>query len=71
LDVRSIATLKSAALEGKAGPLGAALPSGVDLGDVDVEEADRVGLEAGALGLVLPDVGQPGDAVALQGAVQR
>jgi hypothetical protein len=42
----------------------------VHLGDVDVEVADRVGLEAGALGLVAFGVRQPGDAVALQAAVQ-
>ena len=42
----------------------------VHLGDVDVEVADRVGLEAGALGLVALGVGQPSDAVALEAAVQ-
>ena len=44
--------------------------SGVHLGEVDVEEADRVGLEL-AFGLFFAvDLGQPGDAVALQAAVQ-
>ena len=42
---------------------------GVHLGDVDVEEADRVGFEAGALGLVAVGVGQPSDPMALQAAV--
>jgi hypothetical protein len=42
---------------------------GADLGDVDVDEADRVGLEplAGRCGF---EIGQPGDAVTLQAAVQ-
>ena len=51
---------------------------GVHLGDVDVtrraasaNEADRVGLEAGVLGLVPVRVGPARDAVALQAAVQR
>lgn len=44
---------------------------GVHLGNVDVEKAGRIGLEAGALGLVAPGAGQPSDAVALQAAVQR
>ena len=43
---------------------------GPDLGNVDVEEADRVALEPGALRLVAVRVGQPADAVALQAAVQ-
>jgi hypothetical protein len=43
---------------------------GPDLGDVDVEEADRVALEPGALRLVTVGVGQPADAVALEAAMQ-
>ena len=46
-----------------------ALP-GADLGDVEVEVADRVGGEALPLGLVAPDLGQPADPVPLQAAVQ-
>ena len=43
---------------------------GADLGDVDVEVADRIGLE-GLLGrLVAGDLGQAADAVALQATVQ-
>ena len=44
---------------------------GADFGDVDMEEADRVALELGALRLVTVGVGQPRDAVALQAAMQR
>jgi hypothetical protein len=44
---------------------------GPDLGDVEVEEADRVGLEALAGGLVALGLGQAGDAVALEAAVER
>jgi len=44
---------------------------GPGLGDVDVEEADRVDLEALAGGLAPAGLGQPGDAVALEAAVQR
>jgi hypothetical protein len=40
------------------------------LGDVEVEIADRVGLEARALGLVALDVRQASDAMALEAAVQ-
>jgi hypothetical protein len=43
---------------------------GPQLGDIDVEEADRVALELGSLWLVAVSVGQPGDAVALQAPVQ-
>ncbi len=43
---------------------------GAHLGDVDVKEADRVGLEAGAPGPVAVDLRQPGDAVPLETAVQ-
>jgi hypothetical protein len=39
---------------------------GVDLGDVEVEEADRVAPEPGALGLRAVRVGQAGDAIGLQ-----
>ena len=42
-----------------------------DLGDVDVEEADRVGLELLLHRLVALNVGQPTDAVSLQATVQR
>ena len=41
-----------------------------DLRDVDVEVADRVGLEARTLGLVTIDIRQSADAVTLQAAVQ-
>jgi hypothetical protein len=41
-----------------------------DLRNVDVEEADRVALEPGALRLVPVRLGQPADAVALEAAVQ-
>ena len=44
---------------------------GLHLGDVDVEEADRVGLELLLVRLVAFDVGQPRYAVALQATVQR
>jgi hypothetical protein len=43
---------------------------GPDLGDVDVEEADRVALEPRALRLVPVRLGQPADAVALEAAMQ-
>ena len=43
---------------------------GPDLGDVDVEVADRVALELGPPRLVAIDVGQPRDAVALETTVQ-
>ena len=43
---------------------------GPHLGDVDVEVADRVGLEVLAPGLVSVDVGQPGDSMPLQAAMQ-
>jgi hypothetical protein len=43
---------------------------GMHLGDVEVEIADRVGLEARALGLVALDVRQASDAMALEAAVQ-
>jgi hypothetical protein len=42
-----------------------------DLGDVDVEEADRVGLEFFLGCFFAFDFEQPGDAVALQTAVER
>jgi hypothetical protein len=45
--------------------------SGADLGEVDVEVADRVGGEALPLGLVAPDLGQPADPVPLEAAMQR
>jgi hypothetical protein len=41
---------------------------GVHLGDVDVEEADRVCLEAGAFGLGTVRLRQPRDAVTLEAA---
>ncbi len=43
----------------------------VDLRRIDVEIAERVGLEAGPLGLVAVDFWQSADAVALQATVQR
>ena len=43
---------------------------GPDLGDVDVEVADRVGFELLPVRLVAIDIGQPGDAVSFQAAVQ-
>ena len=43
---------------------------GPDLGNVDVEEANRVALEPGARRLVPIGVRQPADAVALQAAMQ-
>jgi hypothetical protein len=46
-------------------------PGGLHLGDVHVEEAERVTLEARAFGPVFFDVRKTGDAVALQTAVQR
>jgi hypothetical protein len=44
---------------------------GLHLGDVDMEEPDRVGFELLPGRLVAVDVRQPADAVALQAAVQR
>jgi len=44
---------------------------GLNLGDVDVEEADRVALELLALRLVAADVRQARDAMPLQAAVKR
>ena len=44
---------------------------GMDLGDINVEVADRVGFELALVGLVAFDLRQTGDAVALQAAVQR
>ena len=44
---------------------------GLHLGDVHVEEADRVALEALSLRLVAPNIRQPGDAVSLEASVQR
>ena len=44
---------------------------GLHLGNIDVEEADGITLEALTLGLVAFDVGQAGDAVPLEAAVQR
>jgi hypothetical protein len=38
---------------------------GVYLGNVDMEEVDRIRLEAGLLGLGAVHLGQPSDAVAL------
>jgi hypothetical protein len=43
---------------------------GADLGNVDVEEADRVALESLPGGLVALDPGQPADAMALVATVQ-
>ena len=43
---------------------------GPNLGDVDVEVADRIGLEGLLGGLVALDLGEPADAVALEAAVQ-
>ena len=44
---------------------------GLHLGDIDVEEADRVALEALTLWLVLLNIWQAGDTMPLQAAVQR
>jgi short-subunit dehydrogenase involved in D-alanine esterification of teichoic acids len=44
---------------------------GADLGDVDVEVADRIDLEFALVGLVAIDLRQARDAVALQAAMQR
>ena len=44
---------------------------GMHLGNIQVKEADRVGLEAGALGLRAVRFRQASNAVALQAAVQR
>ena len=44
---------------------------GLHLGDVHVEEADGIALEALSLRLVALDVGQAGDAVPLEALVQR
>jgi hypothetical protein len=44
---------------------------GADLGDVDVEIAERIVLELLLVGLVAGDVGQARDAVPLEAAVQR
>ena len=44
---------------------------GPDLGDIDVEEADRVAFELRPLRLVALHIRQARDAVALQAAVQR
>src|SRR6266849_5760155 len=43
----------------------------MDLGDVDVEVTDRVGLELALVGLVAVDLRQAVNTVALQAAVQR
>jgi hypothetical protein len=43
----------------------------LNLGDIHVEEADRVALEALSLRLIPLDVRQTGDAVPLQATVQR
>ena len=59
LEVRSIATRRYS------------LPSGSDLGDVDVEIAHRVGLELAPCWLVALYVWQPADTVALKTPVQR
>jgi len=44
---------------------------GPDLGDVDVEVADRVSLELAPAGLLALGVRQPADAIPLETAVQR
>ena len=44
---------------------------GSNLGDVDVEEAERIGLELPLGGLLTLDAGQPGYAMPLQTTVQR
>lgn len=44
---------------------------GANLGNIDVEVADRVGFELLAPGPVAIEVGQPGDVVPLQAAMQR
>lgn len=44
---------------------------GTNLGDVDVEIPDRVGLEFAFVRLVTPDLRQAGDAMPLQTAMQR
>ena len=46
-------------------------PLGPDLGNVELKEADGVGLEALADRLVAIGLGQAGDAVALEAAMQR
>ena len=43
---------------------------GMHLGDIDVKEADRVALEALPLWLAAFDIGQTGDAVALEATMQ-
>src|SRR4029077_16291949 len=45
--------------------------SGLDLGDVDMEEADRVGLELFLLGLGPFNIRQSADTVTLQASMQR
>nr|GLK21510.1 hypothetical protein GCM10017606_23370 [Microbacterium terregens] len=44
---------------------------GLHLGNIDVEEADRVALEALPLRLVAFDVWQAGDTMSLEAAVER
>ena len=44
---------------------------GLDFGDVDVEVAERVGLELALAWSGAFELGQPGDAMPLQAAVQR
>jgi hypothetical protein len=44
---------------------------GPHLGDVDVEEADRVALELRAQRLVAVGLGQPRDAMTLEATMQR
>ena len=43
----------------------------VDLSQIDVKVAERIGLEARAFGLVAVDFRQPADAVALEAAMKR
>lgn len=41
-----------------------------DLGNIDVEEAERVALKLASLGFISVDIRQAGDAVALKAAMQ-
>jgi len=45
--------------------------SGMDLGDINMEVAERIGLELALARLLALDVRQPGHAMALQAAMQR
>jgi hypothetical protein len=50
--------------------LGSSALLGPDLGDIDVKVAKRIGFELSLFWLVTLYIGQAGDAVALQTAVQ-